>query len=85
MSESEWPLFKIDLSLLSGAYETGRPLYLIGSFGGFGGSFFSVHKTYEDAREFLVEHNISPGSTIYKLELPKAIKYIGPNGEEVDP
>lgn len=68
-NKTEWPKFEINLSLLSGCFENSGTLFLTGSFGGFGGSFHTVHKTLEDAKEFLIKQKLETGSTIYQLTL----------------
>lgn len=78
-----WPKFELGLDLLSGSFENGGELYLTGSFGGFGGSFHTVHKTLDDAKKFLIEGNYQSGSTIYQLKL-KPITHIY-KGKEYEP
>jgi hypothetical protein len=51
LGSSTWPQHRLSLDLLSGAMEVGKDLYLLGHFGGFGGTFFEVHRSEAEAVE----------------------------------
>jgi hypothetical protein len=80
-----WPAFKIDFQLLAGMMEAGEDLYLTGLFGGFGGSFFTAHRTLEAAKSFCKEYKPSGGLSIFKLVIGPSIVYVDNNGVEHQP
>lgn len=49
--KSNWPI-KLDASLIAGAMEVGKDLFLLGAFGGFGGHLHpEAYPTIEEAIE----------------------------------
>jgi hypothetical protein len=85
-ADSYWPA-KFDSNLLCGAMEVGSDLYLTGNFGGFGGHLSPLaHRTFEDAKAYILELRPSyGGEMIFKLELPKSMKFIANDGREIEP
>lgn len=69
----QWPFHEIDLQLITGAAEVGKDLYLLGSFGGFGGCLSHVCIDEAQARQTAKEWNENPEHrshlSVYKLEL----------------
>lgn len=49
--EQGWPFFSVDNMLLAGAMESGKDLYCLGRFGGFGGHLGTVYPELEWAIE----------------------------------
>lgn len=66
-----WPENELSLSLLAGAMEAGRDLYLLGHFGGFGGCLIEVHLDLESAkkaaRKKIITNNFQTHCSVYKL------------------
>lgn len=82
----DWPTYNLDLTLLAGAMEAGKALYLTGLFGGFGGVLYSVHPTYDEAKRHILKVQSSAGGAmIFKLDLPEPLKFISNTGEELNP
>lgn len=70
--ENYWPKSEIDLRTITGAMESGCDLFLIGSFGGFGGCIFYVHSDLEKAKTHAQEINnrkdFSVHVSIYRMK-----------------
>lgn len=62
-----WPQMNIDFRLLEGACETGTTLWLIGSFGGFGGTFLYDHSDKTKALAHLEQMNDGNQRTQWQL------------------
>ena len=71
MKNKNWPAYEVNLRLLSGAVGAGRDLFLVGSFGGFGGNFCSAHLDFDEAKQQVTElSKISENEySIYRLKI----------------
>jgi hypothetical protein len=73
--EYHWPKTdkEFDLKTISGAMEVGQDLFLIGSFGGFGGSILFVHADLNKAKEHVDLMNKDPEAKhyykIYRMQM----------------
>lgn len=75
--EDHWPqTHKLDLNTIAGSIEAGQDLYLIGSFGGFGGCILYAHADLERAIKHCKEiNNASRGPLMHVFEMK--IKRLG--------
>ena len=66
--EDHWPkdYSTFNLNTISGAIESGVDLFLLGSFGGFGGCVHYVHSDLEKAKEHAKANN-DKGKTYWKI------------------
>jgi hypothetical protein len=74
MSENEdykkyWPAISVNNSLIAGAMEVGKDLFILGSFGGFGGHLGMVYPDKDWAIKDAKEWNASGKShlSVYRL------------------
>ena len=78
--ECGWPQEKLDESLLTGANECGRDLYMFGSFGGFGGCFvgpvfkdiFMAHEWYKWNEEAMKK---TASWSLYRISVNLCMEY----------
>jgi hypothetical protein len=80
--DKHWPAFELSLDLLAGSCEVGKDLYLLGLFGGFGGSFTSVH--YDEASAIEFAKTLSMGSQVYRIKVQNMNKYVSSDGTVID-
>ncbi len=80
--DKHWPAFDLSLRLLAGACEAGKDLYLTGLFGGFGGSFGSVH--YDEASAIDFAKKLKTESMVYRLKVENTGTYISADGSVHD-
>lgn len=75
---------RIELNDLTGATEVGRPLYVTGNFGGFGGNLHGVHLTKEDAIKFIKDRKYSSGGmSIFEISI-KHIAFCSNDGTLIE-
>ena len=68
-----WPMIDIDLCVLAGSREVGSDTFLLGAFGGFGGTFLYAHSDLEKAKAHAKEWNNDPLTqshlSVYRLKI----------------
>lgn len=53
--EDYWPKMDLDLQTVAGAMEVGKDLFLLGSFGSFGGCFLYTHSDFDKAKAHAIQ------------------------------
>lgn len=80
MSKADWPQQDVDLRLLTGATEVGTDLFVLGSFGGFGGNLFTgtVCRDLEEAKKLAYRMNkdMSFHVSIYRISVKLEDEFI---------
>lgn len=82
--KGRWPRLILAMDDFAASLESGVPMVLTGSFGGFGGMFFEAHPSESVARAHVGLHNVQNGTTLFRLKI-EPITHIMPDGTECDP